>query len=53
VIQVRTHDVLPAHLESILMPVLQQFTPELEEGCLLVVEEARSRIRILPLGEAQ
>jgi len=35
-----------------LIPVLQQYTPELEAGCLLVVEKARSRIRILPLGKA-
>jgi hypothetical protein len=49
VVQVRTQDVLPAYLEPILVPVVQKYEKELEAGCLIVVEEARARVRILPL----
>ncbi len=49
VIQVRTQNVLPTHLEDLLIGVLHQFESILEAGALIVVNEARSRARILPL----
>jgi predicted nuclease of predicted toxin-antitoxin system len=49
VIQVRTQDVTPAHLEPQLITVLEKYGPELEAGCLIVLDEGRSRVRILPL----
>jgi predicted nuclease of predicted toxin-antitoxin system len=49
VIQIRTQDVTPRHLEPTLIPVIENNRPALEAGCLIVVEEARARVRILPL----
>ncbi len=50
VIQVRTQDVTPGHLESIVVKALRQYSPLLEAGALLVVDESRSRVRVLPLA---
>lgn len=50
VIQVRTQDVSPEHLEPLLVAALHQFETELETGALIVVDEARLRARILPLN---
>jgi predicted nuclease of predicted toxin-antitoxin system len=49
VVQVRARDVLPAHLESILVQTLQQFEALLEAGVLIVLDESRSRVIALPL----
>jgi predicted nuclease of predicted toxin-antitoxin system len=49
VIQVRTQDVTPDHLESLVMAALRQFWHELEQGAILVIDEQRSRVRMLPL----
>src|SRR5258707_11028650 len=42
VIQVRTQDVLPAHLEPLLIAALRQHESDLAAGALLVVDEAKS-----------
>lgn len=49
VIQVRAQDIFPSHLESLVIPVLQQYTPELLAGALVVIDELRTRVRVLPL----
>ncbi len=49
VIQLRTQDTLPENISGLLISVLQQFMAELETGALLIVDESRSRVRILPL----
>ena len=49
VIQVRTQDVTPEHLEPQVINVLENNSAQLEAGCLIVLDEARSRVRILPL----
>ena len=49
VIQVRTQDVTPEHLETALIDVLENNRSLLESGCLIVLDEVRSRVRILPL----
>ena len=49
VIQVRTQNVR-THLEDLLIGVLHQFESILEAGALIVVNEAHSRARILPLN---
>jgi len=50
VIQVRTQDVTPAHLEDAVVAILQEHKVLLAEGALIVLDEGRSRVRILPLG---
>lgn len=49
VIQVRTHDVTPEHLTSLVIGALQQHEAVLEQGALITIDEARLRSRILPL----
>jgi predicted nuclease of predicted toxin-antitoxin system len=50
VIQVRTQDVLPANLENLIINAIAQFGAALEAGALITIDEARSRVRILPLN---
>lgn len=49
VIQIRAQDVTPGHLENILVVALRGHEPALADGALVSVDEARSRVRILPL----
>ena len=49
VIQVRGQDVLPEHMGSMVIAVLHQYESELVSGALVVVDENKSRIRILPM----
>ena len=49
VIQVRTQDVMPKHLGPVLASILTQYQSALEKGALLIVDEAKSRVRLLPL----
>ena len=49
VIQVRTQDILPSHLAKIVVSVLRENEALLEQGALIVVDEGRARVRILPL----
>jgi predicted nuclease of predicted toxin-antitoxin system len=50
VVKVRTQDITPAVAGRLITSNLQRFQVELERGALLVIEEARSRVRILPLN---
>lgn len=50
VIQVRTQDVTPAHLSRIVTAALRNYKLQLEEGALIVLDEGKSRARILPLA---
>jgi predicted nuclease of predicted toxin-antitoxin system len=50
VIQVRAQDVLPGHLEGIVVAALEQYATLLEAGALIVVQESNLRARVLPLG---
>ena len=50
VIQVRAQDVLPDTLENAIVAALRQFESLLESGALIVVNETRSRVRVLPLN---
>ncbi|MGH9872501.1 MAG: DUF5615 family PIN-like protein [Pyrinomonadaceae bacterium] len=52
VIQVRTQDVSPNHLEEAVIDVIRKNESLLEAKALIVVEEGRSRVRILPLRPA-
>ena len=49
VIQIRTQDVTPAHLESAVIDILLKVESLLEVKALIVIDEGRSRVRILPL----
>ncbi len=48
VIQVRTQDIMPQSLGGKLVQILRQYEPMLESGALIVVDETKSRVRILP-----
>jgi predicted nuclease of predicted toxin-antitoxin system len=52
VIQVRTQDVTPARLEKVVIDILRKNESLLEAKALIVIDEARSRVRILPLGRS-
>lgn len=49
VIQVRTQDVMPWRLAPVLAPILSQHQSVLEIGALIIVDEVKSRVRLLPL----
>lgn len=49
VIQVRTQDVTVTHLNKMLMPTLNNYADLLEKGAILVIDEDKQRIKILPL----
>jgi len=49
VIQVRGQNVLPDHMSPILIAALKQHESELAAGALVVVDAAKSRVRVLPI----
>jgi predicted nuclease of predicted toxin-antitoxin system len=49
VIQVRTHDVTPYHLEAMVIDAFNKYESLLESGALIILDESKSRVRILPL----
>ncbi|WP_267313625.1 DUF5615 family PIN-like protein [Nostoc sphaeroides] len=49
VIQVRTQDILPNRIEQLVISALNQFKSLLESGALITVDQAQSRVRILPI----
>lgn len=49
VLQVRGEDVLPDHLGPVIAAALCQHHPALAAGALVVVDERKSRVRVLPL----
>jgi predicted nuclease of predicted toxin-antitoxin system len=51
VIQVRTQDITPTAIGSLVVIALRQFEKTLEQGALIVMEESRRRARILPLKQ--
>jgi predicted nuclease of predicted toxin-antitoxin system len=50
VIQIRTQDVTPNHLGPMVVNALRQYNALLDAGALIIVDEAKSRARILPLA---
>ena len=49
VIQVRSQQVLPEHIGPTVIAAIRQYEAELAAGALVVVEPAKSRVRVLPL----
>jgi predicted nuclease of predicted toxin-antitoxin system len=49
VIQVRTQEVLPENLANRLFPIIKTYESELKTGVLLTLDEAKHRIRLLPI----
>ena len=49
VLQVRTQDVLPGHLGGLVLAALTNHHTDLARGALVVLDESRSRVRILPI----
>jgi predicted nuclease of predicted toxin-antitoxin system len=49
VVQVRGRRVLPEHLGDLVIAALRQYESALAAGALVVVEEKKSRARVLPL----
>jgi predicted nuclease of predicted toxin-antitoxin system len=49
VLQVREQDVLPDHLEGVVVAAPRQHEADLESGALVVVDASRCRVRILPI----
>ena len=49
VLQLRTQDTLPDAMAALVLTALAQFAVEVQAGCLLTVDAARRRVRLLPL----
>lgn len=49
VIQIRTQDITPVHAKDLVLRALKRFGKNLIEGALISVDEANSRVRLLPL----
>lgn len=49
VIQVRAQDIMPSALADRLVPILEQQQAALENGALITVDEAKARVRVLPI----
>jgi len=49
VVQIRRHDVLPETIAPAILRAIENFADELHAGALLVIDERRNRVRMLPL----
>ena len=49
VLQVRAENILPDHLGAAVVVALGQHEEDLSSGALVVVDEGRSRVRVLPI----
>ena len=50
VLQVRAHDVLPAHLEQVVVTTIRTYASELRDGAIVTVDESRAKVRVLPIA---
>jgi predicted nuclease of predicted toxin-antitoxin system len=53
VIQVRAQDVMPHGLGPRLVNIMRRYQSLLESGALITVDEARARLRILPIDRSR
>lgn len=49
VLQIRGQDVLPDHMAPLIIAALRQHETDLAAGALVVVDERKCRVRVLPL----
>ena len=49
VIQIRTQDTMPRAIGPKVMNVINTYQASLEKGALIIMDEIKARIRILPL----
>lgn len=49
VIQVRAQDIMPSALSGRLVSILKQYQATLENGALVTIDEAKARVRVLPI----
>jgi predicted nuclease of predicted toxin-antitoxin system len=49
VIQVRTQNVTVKHLEALVIPIFKKYSNVLNKGALIIIDEQKERVRILPL----
>jgi predicted nuclease of predicted toxin-antitoxin system len=49
VIQVRTQNILPEGIGTLVITALKQYQHELEQGAIVTIDPQRARMRILPL----
>ncbi len=49
VIQIRAQDIMPAAFGKRLISILQQQQTALENGALVTIDEAKARVRVLPI----
>ncbi len=49
ILQVRTQDVMPQHLADLVAATLRQHEADPSSGALVVVDERRARVRVLPI----
>jgi len=50
VIQIRRLELSPEPMLAVLEPVIRQFADELQRGAIVVIDERRMRVRLLPLS---
>ena len=51
VVQIRTQKLMPQHVGDLLLTVLKDHGDALAQGALIVIDEARRRVRLLPLNQ--
>jgi predicted nuclease of predicted toxin-antitoxin system len=49
VLQVRGQNIMPEHMSTLVIAALKQYEPDLLAGAVVVVEERKSRVRVLRL----
>lgn len=50
VLQIRTQDILPASIGTLVCAAITQFSGQLAAGAIVVVDRSRNRVRLLPLS---
>jgi predicted nuclease of predicted toxin-antitoxin system len=51
VVQIRAQDVNPHHICDLVLSALDRFQDYLEKGALVIIDEKKARVRILPMND--